>query len=76
MNTVGELKQLRVPIQVENIEEVEYTLVVYPEDAVVVLRRAVRVVVELGAESQRPVPGVQFGVVPSPAEMRPGVLQL
>ena len=46
MNTIRKLKHLRVPIQVEDIKEVQYTRVVNPEYAVVVLRRAVGVIVE------------------------------
>lgn len=74
MYTISELEHLWIPVQIEDIEEVEYTRVVYPEDAVVVLRGTVRVIVEQRAEGRRPVRQVQLRVVPAPAEVRPRVL--
>lgn len=55
MYTIRKLKHLRVPIQVEDIKEVQYTGVVDPEDSVIVLRGAVGVVVEERSQRGRPV---------------------
>jgi hypothetical protein len=76
MYTVSDLEYLRVPIQVEHVEEVENAGVVDPEDAVVVLRGAVWVVIERSAQLARPVHRVQLRVVAAPAQVRPRVLQL
>lgn len=74
MYAISVLEQLRIPVQVEDIEELQNAGIVYPEDAVIVLSCTIGVVVELRAQRRGPVHRVQLGVVPAPTEVGPGVL--
>lgn len=40
MNTISHFKHIRIPIQVEYIKELQYTIIIYPEHSVVFILEA------------------------------------
>lgn len=67
MYRVGVLKQTRIPIQIENVKEIQYRIVVNPKDTVIDLCRQHRIVAKQMLQFRCPVNCVQFRIVSLPS---------
>ena len=68
-------KQRWIPVHVDDVEEVDEAVVVYPKNSIVEHLGTLWVEVEGPAQLRSPVFGVQFGVVALPSQVGPGVLE-